>query len=266
MLFESKWKKFLKESQLTFPFYDQAYRQPIKKQKKTKQKNCKKIFEDCLDGTCEESLATVLSCLKKLNIKFWFLEDKDNIPKSLCIEYGTRKQYWKTVPNILISDDCYSREIHFEEAEKWLEYAEPEEYINFKSPIETFWEDGGVVYHATPRENLESIKKYGLKPMCKTRGLANRNIGCAVFCSTNIESISSYGDLIFEIDISKMYKDGITYEISMETGLEENEMKAALAHKIGLDIEFEKEDSSLDEETIIIYGNIPPKYLTVVEE
>lgn len=265
MLFESKWKKFLKESQLTFPFYDQEYRQ-VEKKEEQPTIDCQQIFEDCLDGICEESLDVVIQCLKELNIKYWFLSDKDDKPKSLCIQYGTKKHYWKDVPEILISDNCYNREISFESAEKWIEDANPEEYINFRSPVETFWEDGGVIYHATDRENLKSILKNGINPMCKTRGLGNRNISCAVFCSPDTESISSYGDLVFEINISKMYEDGLTYEVSMETGFEENQMKSALANKIGLEIEFEQEDSSLMEDTIVIYGNIPPKYLRVVED
>jgi hypothetical protein len=118
------------------------------------------------------------------------------------------------------------------------------------------------LYHATDEENVQSILQNGLTLQDKTRGLNNRGTGKAIFTSSNPDDISSYGDVIFEINVHQMAKDGYTPEVSVELQIGEEQTRSRIAHKIGL--EYREQDYSTEgiyETTVIFYGNIPPKYL-----
>lgn len=133
-------------------------------------------------------------------------------------------------------------------------------------PTPEFWDDpseGGYVYHATPEENAASIEKHGLNPMDETRGISNRWVGAAVFASTNPDAISSYGPVVFEIDLEAMRKDGDTPRVDKEGAHREAEQRAALARKLGIE-DWYSDDAGWDgtsSEDRIIYGHIPAKYL-----
>lgn len=133
-------------------------------------------------------------------------------------------------------------------------------------PEENFWStvgQGSKAYHATTEENAEEVKKSGLEPRCETRAISNKYMPCAVFASYNQSSIDAYGDIVFEIDLGLMKADGYIPEVSGEEPLEEAYQRSAIAYKLGFVEDFGSEYvlEGLDEDTIAIYGHIPPKYL-----
>ena len=145
-----------------------------------------------------------------------------------------------------------------------------DDYVPTQDFNDIFWNDvgnGSVVYHATSEENKDSILKNGLSVMDKTRGISNKSTGNAIFCSDNSDDISSYGDIVFEINLGKMKNDGYMPNVSKEEPIETSTQRQALANKIGIDdIDFSEEYASegLYETTVIFYDNIPAKYLRVL--
>lgn len=129
-----------------------------------------------------------------------------------------------------------------------------------------FWNeaDGVVLYHGTSMENLDNIKKYGLQIGDKTRGISNKFIGNAIFASENIDTANSYYEVVLGINIGLMAKDSYMPEVSREPDVESYENRMSLANKIGLDNYHYDVEQGMDPGTIIIYGDIPAKYLEVV--
>lgn len=159
-----------------------------------------------------------------------------------------------------------------EEASEWLwnifNLNRIEYYLTSSDYSSIFWKNlsrNEVVYHATTEENKDIILQEGLTRMNKTRGISNKGTGSAIFTSYNPDDIESYGNVIFEINLSKMKEDGYTPEVSKEIPIEESERLSHLANKIGLQ-DFVVPDYSSEgiyESTLIIYGNIPAKYLSI---
>jgi len=133
-----------------------------------------------------------------------------------------------------------------------------------------FWDDvsdGSVAYHATREENVESIKKNGLEIRNESRGITNRGTPSAVFASFDENAIESYGDIVIEINLGMMKRDGYMPTVEMEEPINECEQRKSLAWKIGLrdyDCWVDSSDG-LSEETIVIFGKIPPKYLKFID-
>lgn len=132
---------------------------------------------------------------------------------------------------------------------------------------EDFWESPAPLYHATPEENVESIREEGLGERSRTRGLSNRGVGAAVYTSTAIEDLEegSYGDAIFVIDTEAMKRDGYTPRVDVEPDVAESEWREALAHKLGDDMYSWEIEGGMSPNTIVVFGHIPPKYLELVE-
>ena len=151
------------------------------------------------------------------------------------------------------------------EAHEWVNNAEPLEYYE-SEPDDDFWQhnlQGFVLYHATPNENVESIMREGLNPMNRTRGIANRSTGSAVFTSDNPDDIDSYGEVVIAIDVGAMQADGYTPAVAQEEPIEEQNLKGNLAHQLGLEDYSWDVESGISETTYIFYDSIPPKYLRV---
>jgi len=209
-------------------------------------------WEDDIDYL-EELGLTIDQLLTKHGANFQRVDINGN---PLIIIYEENYTYVIDDPN-----DTYPT---VKEAEDWINGmwdAELEMFI----PTEDhdFWEYPETLYHATNSENVPSIKRYGLRPEDQSRGISNRSTGSAVFTSRSDEDIESYGDVIIAINTHQMKIDGYTPEVSEETPLEESNKKERLANMIGLD-NYIKEDYSsegLSDNTIIVYGLIPPKYL-----
>jgi len=97
--------------------------------------------------------------------------------------------------------------------------------------------------------------------------MSNRYMGPAVFTSTNEHAISSYGSLVIGIDVGKMKAEGYLPDVGKEGPFEEEEMKSSLAHKLGIEYDPYQayEHEGLDPETVVFYGEIPPRYLIFPE-
>ena len=168
---------------------------------------------------------------------------------------------------IIRGDETYH---DIELAKDWIysldDYA-LENYID--SPQNNFWDEvsiNSVAYHGTDSENVDNIMKVGLHRMDKTRGLSNRNTGSAVFASWDIDHTESYGDSVIEINLGQMKADGYMPDVAEEEPVTECKLREALAWKLGLKDFYCNEEYSSDgisEDTIVIYGNIPAKYLSL---
>jgi GNAT superfamily N-acetyltransferase len=141
-------------------------------------------------------------------------------------------------------------------------------YVPYHDFNEEFWGSvggpGSVMYHATDPDNVDDIMRNGLSPDSRTRGISNRSMGAAVFTSSDPSLVSSYGSAIIAIDVGRMKADGYMPRVSQEEPFEDERMRAALACKIGMTdycpySEYSSE--GLDEQTVALFGNIPPKYL-----
>jgi len=124
------------------------------------------------------------------------------------------------------------------------------------------------VYHGTYKEKVDDILKNGLQAKNESRGISNRSMGSAVFTSSDPETAYNSYPYVFEINIGQMKADGYMPRISGETPLEDSELRSAIAHKIGFEEYMPDEYTSegYDYETIAIYGNIPKKYIRLLEE
>jgi len=136
---------------------------------------------------------------------------------------------------------------------------------------ETFWSNirqGDDVYHGTTPENLQEIQVNGLTTQNKTRGINNRGTPSAIFTSTNPYGVSSYGNVVIEIDLGKMKEDGFMPNVSKEEPIEEGQVRDQLAYRLGVeeaDFTSEYESEGLFDDTVIFHDNIPVKYLTITE-
>lgn len=155
-----------------------------------------------------------------------------------------------------------------QEASQWVwdQSHKLHQYLTPQDFNQEFWQSvspGTILYHGTSEENWEAIKGVGaLNPQCKTRGLSNRHVGCAIFLSWNHELTLSYGDVTLNVHVGKMKQDRIMPTVEREPDIEEKESLSSLAHAIGLE-DFDPEHSSdTDADTVIIYGSIPLQYLT----
>lgn len=140
------------------------------------------------------------------------------------------------------------------------------EYIDV--PEENFWNGvtpGYKVYHGTSNERLEDIMKNGLEARSETRGVTNRWTPPGVFASQSPEDAYRY-DRIIEIDVGLMKTDGYMPQVSGEEPIEESKIREAIAWSIGFQDYLNESYSSdgLEEGTIIFFGDIPVKYLTLL--
>jgi len=139
-----------------------------------------------------------------------------------------------------------------------------------------FWKFPRYLYHCTPEENQESIMKNGINMMDKTRGFAsNRHVGTAVFTTSEEEEISSlqnsYGPVVFSINTPQMKRDGYMPKVEQEPDWAKAEKISYVLRKIGYPDERSEASLFVDSSegtspyTIIIYGQIPPKYLSIYD-
>jgi hypothetical protein len=132
-----------------------------------------------------------------------------------------------------------------------------------------FWKHPEPLYHGTPKENVESIQREGLKMKHISRGFSNRHIHAAVFTEMNPEYCQyHYGPEVFMIDTPQMKADGFMPRVEKEPNHLESEVLNAMAHKIGA-WEDDKDlanpmSEGTSEDTVIIFSNIPPKYLKLL--
>lgn len=175
--------------------------------------------------------------------------------------------------NSYVIDDFENPEL--KEAREWISSIGDhnlEKYIPYEDFNKIFWDSvtpGFVLYHATDEENKEKILQHGLKQMNKTRGINNTSTGSAVFTSNNPNDISSYGNIIFEININQMKMDGYMPNVEQEEPISNALRKKQLANLVGIEEYYPEEEyasEGLYESTYIIFGDIPAKYLKIYQE
>jgi hypothetical protein len=118
----------------------------------------------------------------------------------------------------------------------------------------------GYAYHYTRESRLNSILRDGLIPRDETRGMGNRHAGSAVFLSMGIPTYS--GEVLLRIDIPAMIKDGYLPQASLEEPVIEKMVMEHIARRFGVEYQHHVE-SGMEENTIVVYGVIPPKYISV---
>jgi hypothetical protein len=123
-----------------------------------------------------------------------------------------------------------------------------------------FWAYPVTLYHGSG--DIESVLQTGIEPRSETRGLNNRSVGDAVFCTSNVEIAESYGDVV-AIDTVAMARDGLKPFAAQEPEILESEMLGTVSHKLGAGDQYSAEinDTSIDPDTVILYGAVPAKYL-----
>lgn len=150
------------------------------------------------------------------------------------------------------------------DAHEWVSREDPTNYIEEPDFNKEFWESPGSLFHRTTEDHVESIEANGLEARSETRGLTNRGTGPAVFTSNDPENNSEYGDVVYEIDMAAMKRDGYTPEVSSEIAASENQLRSALAWKIGLhdyDTQDYDDPGAADENTTVIHGHVPRQYI-----
>lgn len=177
------------------------------------------------------------------------------------------------IQNKYICED-YINYSDFEDATEWLDNLwsmQLDEYMPMEE--DNYWEgvypsSGTYQYHGTSEERLSDILANGLEPRNETRGISNRSMGAGVFTSESYEAADAYYDAVIQIDVGLMKQDGYTPETSGESPIDECRQRSAIAHLLELNDYYCEPDSSdgLAEDTVVFYGKIPPKYLTVLED
>lgn len=257
---------YKKSQQQTFDFYKdipQSTPKPIEESLEYKSLDIRSrsVFQELLDEVHGRS--DLMRLLKMYGLKWKQIDFSEEAIITLVL--GS---------NLYIIDDLENPAL--KEATEWLwdisNYGRLDNYMPSEDFSKNFWDDLGnnsVVYHATTEENKDSILRNGLGVRDKTRGINNRSTGAAIFTSDNPDDISSYGDVIFAINLSQMKRDGYMPEVSREGPVEEVERLESLAHKIGVEgfSASESNDSEgLYPSTIIIYSDVPAKYLSLYNE
>jgi len=200
-------------------------------------------------------------------------QDKSELIKILDLCADNYELINNKIYSIVLDDKHYILDGNsIQEAEGWLSdqviYGRVEDYITSKDFNKEFWEEidnDFFVYHGTSEERVDDILKNGLQPRDETRGIANRGTGAGVFTSSESETPQSYYDIVLEINIGLMKRDGYMPNVSMEEPLQEAIAEEALASLIGIKDYYAEREQGLDEGTIIFYGGIPPKYIKVLE-
>jgi len=141
---------------------------------------------------------------------------------------------------------------------------------------EMFWKFPQTLYHCTPEENKDSIIKYGIGMKNKTRGFSsNRHIGAAIFTTSEEGEVSSlqnsYGPVVFSINTPQMKKDNYIPTVEQEPDWAKSEKISFVLKKLGYSEEETESSRFVDSSegtspyTVIVYGQIPSKYLSIYD-
>lgn len=175
---------------------------------------------------------------------------------------------------IVVTKDNVFEDSYLDRIEDWiadvsdLELFEMFDYNENKWSRE-FWQNvhhGSVVWHNTEKHAWEDIQKDGvLKATRVSRGLTNSSTGSAVFVTMDPDAtaLGNYGPISLEIDLYTMKKNHYMPMVSEEEPIVEHKLRTALAHLIGYENFNDHEITSdgLDYNTLVIFGDIPIKYI-----
>jgi len=263
VLFESVSPRRFGQTQKTFPWYDPSEYEPMA------DPNWPDPTKNPL-GTLTELLETSPQGVNEFLDHFSQIYNPKTISfQNACVSPAD-PLVTVTIRNRVYVVDFSSENV--EEAHEWLSGIWDHNLANFVPCPDhnvEFWDGiregpGTILYHATDSENLESIKRKGLQAASETRSMSNKGMTDAVFTSWNENAIGSYGDMVIAIDVGLMKQDGYMPRVSKEGPFEDEEMRSALAYKLGIEYDAYSQYASegLSEETVAFYGNIPPKYLS----
>jgi hypothetical protein len=116
-------------------------------------------------------------------------------------------------------------------------------------------------YHYTYEDRLPKIFVEGLTPRDETRGISNRGTGLAVFLSMGMPTYS--GDVLLRIDVPTMKKDGYLPPATLEEPVMEKMVMEDIARRFGKENYEHYLEQGYEENTIVVFGTIPPKYISV---
>lgn len=176
------------------------------------------------------------------------------------LKYDRRDDYKVIVGNNLIDIDNLIRDPNAYHEELPI-FANLSQVFN-----DEFWKFPQGLYHATDCKNIPLILKDGLNPGWGT-SLSNRGHHGA-FTSTEPEGyIDSYGDCKVFIDTLAMKKDGVMPFVELEPEVFTHRVGSSVYHYFGIDEEFIRySESGEDENTYIVDGGVPAKYISKVED
>jgi hypothetical protein len=199
-------------------------------------------------GLSEESIRILLT---KANTSLQKVKTKKG--QLFLFDYQNKKY--------IMDDDLEPSELN-----SWFYNVEAEDYVSIPSFHKDFWSGPAPLYHGTEEKNLDSILRDGLGPKNETRGLSNSSTGAAVFTSLSDEYVSyHYGEeAVIEVDTQTMKSDGYMPTVSQEGPIEEEQARSALAHLIGFDDYSGDVEMGIDHDTVVMFGSIPAKYLTLI--
>lgn len=123
-----------------------------------------------------------------------------------------------------------------------------------------FWSNPQTLYHGT--SDIESVLADGIEPRSETRGLNNKHVGDAVFTTSSTDIAESYGSVV-KIDTGGMKRDGYMPFVSQEPEFMEYDQIGVIASRLRIEFDSEIADPGIDPSTVIVYGHIPAKYLSV---
>jgi hypothetical protein len=152
------------------------------------------------------------------------------------------------------------------EAREWISRLSESDLVGYYPDSETsfnkmFWDSPTTLYHGTYEDNVEGILRDGLNPMDKSRGIANRGTGNAVFMSDNPDDSAQSYPVILQIDTHAMKVDGVTPNMDQEGPIFEADLRSAAASRIGINDYQDDVEAGLYPSTVVCRQPIPPKYI-----
>jgi hypothetical protein len=187
-----------------------------------------------------------------------------------AIEYNGGKLY--TVGEAVVDVTDKGIVTTWQDANDFLNGYNTEQYLPF-DPDEQFnkdfWQHPSELYHGTLQGRLDSIMKGGLNPRNETRGMSNRGTPSAVFTSTDWDEANHYYETVLKIDTEAMKAELPPTSLPFagrESDIVEGEGKETLAHALGYEDYSYDFEQGMSPNTVILYGAIPPKYLSVAKE
>lgn len=233
-------------------------------------------YEDIDELIDAESIEDVIEHLLDVGMKkeLEYLLDEQNIGVDVYQSHGNdNAAIYALSNNIGIIRSSDGKHYYVYTDPDRLVYDTDEDFVlsffNYDEDAESddFWKSVGenkFAYHATNEENVDSILKHGLEVRNDSRGITNKGTGSAVFTTLNIEELDQnvYGDAHIKINLNAMKNDGYMPKVMEEEPLIIDRFRSAIAHMF--DMEYEGGNNDLSPNTLVIFGNIPPKYLEMM--
>jgi len=128
------------------------------------------------------------------------------------------------------------------------------------------------LYHATDQKNVDSILEDGIRATNESRIPTSKIRQRAVFAVKDYSFLQDevYGSAILSIDAVRMKKDGTTPPVGREKDWEKQDRAMYLKDKLNLHgpirrmIPAGKAGTGSWRDTVVIYGGIPPKYVSLL--